>query len=487
MKLQRAIAAATRGLVRALPRAFAGALACVGAASAAQAQELKPEVVPSAVIQAPLDTAVGLRADGPVGKVVVSQPETVQVGLAGPDGVYLIGSQYGTTNLLIYDREGRLSQTMDVRVGYDAQALRDLLADALPGEAITVRQLSNNLLIEGEVSTPSVAAIAERLAQQVAPDGVVSRLHARASQVLLDVKIMEVSDRSLREISGAISITNGPELSLSLGGGGIGAEAPHGVAQVRGGSGRVQLDATLRALEEKGRLHIVAQPSLVALSGEKAEFRAGGEIPFPMPADIGKVTIQFRPYGAAMNFTPVVQENGTIRVALEAELSDLDPSVSLRVNGLLVPGLKVRRATTSVDLRDGEPFLIAGLFEDSSERTTREPPFLGRIPVLGKILSPVFQAVRKSEPRRELAILVTPHLSGQVTSPLGERSLLAEASPPPPVQADVDPPRTPKSASAPRGPPLRALVAEVRDALRPPVRWAKMAASRFTAALLGRA
>jgi pilus assembly protein CpaC len=488
MKLHRAMVVAMRGLRRTLSRALVGAMACacvMASPPTAQAQELATEPTPGAAVETSLDMAIGLRANGPVGKVVVSQPETAQVAPAGDDALYLIGSQPGTTNLLVYDRAGRLSQTVDVRVGPDAQALRDLLADALPGEAITVKGLSSSLLLEGEVSSPSVAAIAETLAERIAPDAVISRLHARSSQVLLEVRIVEVSSRRLKDISTAILVTNGPELSVAIGQAASGGpDPPFGVARIQAHAGRLRLDATLRALEDKGELHVVAQPSLVALSGETASFRAGGEFPFPIPADAGKITIEFRPYGAAMKFQPVVQENGLIRIALEAELSDIDSSVALNVEGITVPGLKMRRAATTTELRDGEAFMIAGLFEDSSERTTREPPFLSRVPVLGPVLGPVFRALSKKEAHRELAIVVTPRISGQVASPLGQRSLLAQAEPEPP---STDPGRTPKSVSAPRGPPLRAFVAEVRDALRPPARWVKQAASRFSAALRGRA
>ncbi|HEX7884519.1 MAG TPA: pilus assembly protein N-terminal domain-containing protein [Phenylobacterium sp.] len=485
MKLHRIIAPAVRGLQRMLPRALVGAVACAlatAASPAAQAQELLSEAVAAITLHAPIDKAIGLEALGPVGKVIVSQPETAQVGPT-PDGLYLIGSQPGTTNILVYDRQGRLSQNVNVQVGYDAQTLRQTLADALPGEPIVVKQLSSSLLLEGEVSRPSVMAIAERLAEQIAPDAVISRLHAQSSQVLLEVRIMEVSERSLKDIGAAVQLTNGPELTVAAGGTPIGVDAPFGIAQASAHSGRLRLDAAVRALEDRGELRVVAQPSLVALSGETATFRAGGEFPFPVPQDKNKVTVAFRPYGAAMTFRPTVQENGTIRVALDTELSDIDPSLSLSVAGFSVPGLKVRRVSTVADLRDGEAFLMAGLFEESSERYARDLPFLSRIPVLERALAPVLRAVRKREVHRELAILVTPRISTQASSPLGEQSLLAQAEPVSPT----DIPGTPKSVSAPRGPPLRAIMAEAGQVLRPPVRWVKQAASRFTAALFRRA
>jgi pilus assembly protein CpaC len=488
MELHRAVATAMRSLRCAPLRALVGAVACAGALtlwSPAKAQEFASEPTPVATVQAPLDMAVGLHADGPpIGKVVVSQPETAQVGPAGSERLYVIGSQPGTTNLLVYDRQGRLSQSLDVQVGPDAQALREVLAEALPGEAITVKGSPSSLLLEGEVSSPSVLAIAERLAERLAPDAVISRLHARSNQVRLDVKFLEVSNVSLREIDTALSVTNGAELAVSVGGPALGIDTAHGVAAVSVDAGRLRLDAAVRALESRGELRIVAEPSLVARSGETAKFRAGGEFPFPMPND-GKVTIEFRPYGAGMTFQPIVQENGLIRVSLEAELSEVDPSVGLRLANFNVPGLKVRRATTAVELRDGESFVIAGLFEDSSERLAREPPFLSRIPVIGPVLQPLLQSTRKKDTRRELAIIVTPRIGGQVSSPVDDRALLAEAHPP--QGPLIDAPRTPKSASAPRGPPLRALVAEVRDVLRPPIRWVAHAASRVTSALLGRA
>lgn len=482
MKLHRAIAAATRGLL-ASSRALASVLACVGAigvSSPAIAEELPSETMVRSTIHAPLDKGVGLQAEGPVGKVVVAQPETAQVGPA-PDGLYVIGSQVGTTNLLVYDRQGSLTQTLDIHVGYDAQALRDLLAEALPGEPIVVKQLSSTLLLEGEVSSPSVAAIAERLAEQVAPDAVVSRLHARAAQVLLDVRIVEVSQSGLRDVAAAVRVTNGPDLTIATRGEPIGLDPPFGSAQFTAREGRLRLDAALQALEASGQLRVLAEPSLVALSGETASFRAGGEFPFPVPQDLDKIAIEFKPYGAAMTVRPVIRENGTIRVALDTELSDIDPSVSLRVAGFNVPALRTRRAVTVADLRNGETFMIAGLLEDSSERSARDVPFVGRMPILGRALAPLLGASRRKEARRELAILVTPRTAAQVSSPLAERMAPSDTQPAP---VATSPPVT---ALHPRASPLRTLAADVRNLLRPPARWAKQAASRVTAIFRDRA
>lgn len=472
-------------LPRALARACVGLFACAGALAAipcpaAEAQELASEAAPAQVMQAPLDKSVGLKAVGDIGKVVVSQPDTVQVGSATPDQLYVIGRDVGVTNLLVYDRDGRLTQTIDLHVGYDAQALRELLAEALPDETITVKGLSSTVLLEGEVSSPAVLFIAERLAERVAPGAVISRLHARSSQVRLEVRIVEVSSRGLTEVSSALAVTDGSNL-LAVGGGPIGVDPPHSTAQLHATSGRYTLDATLRALESRGELRVVAEPSMVALSGEMAKFRSGGEFPYPVPADDHQIAIQFRPYGAAMTFQPRIQENGLIRVSIDAELSTIDSAIGLRVAGLNVPGLSMRRASTVAELRDGQSFLLAGLFEESSEREARQTPWLAEIPVIGQAV----RALRKKESRRELAFIVTARVGEQASSPLaGEVQLATAPGSEPPATVSS---RTPKSVSAPRGPPLRAMVAEVRQALRPPVRWIKQAALRFASTFTGRA
>lgn len=482
MKIRSAILAATRRLRLALSPAriaFCAIASALVLAPEASAQELQSESVATETIQAPLDKSIDLKVLGPVGKIVVSQPETVQVRAAGPDHVYVIGSEAGVTNLLVYDRDGRLTQTLDVAVGYDAQALRDLLAEALPGEPITVKGLSSTLLLEGEVSSPAVQAIAERLAERIAPDSWISRLHARQNQVRLEVRIVEVTSRALVDVSAALAIREGRNL-LRIGNGPIGAEPPQTSAQLRVTPGGFSLDATLKALETRGELRIVAEPNLVTLSGETAQFLAGGEFPYPVP-DGDKITVQFRPYGAAVTFQPTVQDNGLIRVRLDAQLSALDPANGLRSSTITVPALSMRRAATVADLRDGETLLIAGLFEDSVQRDVDQTPWLSDAPVIG----PAFRSWRKTESRRELAFLVTATVGAEATSPIADEDAAPRGRPP--VRATPTPPKTPISASAPRGPPLRLMGAEVRDALRPPVRWLKQFARRFVKTLTARA
>jgi pilus assembly protein CpaC len=175
----------------------------------------------------------------------------------------------------------------------------------------------------------------------------------------------------------------------------------------RGGSGPVNIDTALQALEEKGAVRTLAKPNLVAISGQKASFLAGGEFPFPVPADDDKIVVEFRPYGVRLNFTPVVQDNGWVRLAVEPEVSQLDFANAITLQGLVIPALTVRRAATTLELRPGDTFAMAGMFQRSSENANQQTPFVGDVPILGAL----FRSARWKRSETELLIIVTPRLS----------------------------------------------------------------------------
>lgn len=469
-------------IARRLGRAFLGvslasaALATAFPGRAAAPEELAPEVPPVLELRTPVDSSIPLHALGPVQTVVVTQPEVVKVGAAGPENLYVQGRELGATNLLVFGREGRLTQTVAVRVGYDAESLRETLAAALPEEPIEVTGLSAGLLLSGEVSSPAALRIAEDLAERAAPGAIFSRMRARESQVRLDVRIVEASSRRLRDLGAALSMTDGTHVAARVGGGLVGVEAPQTIASGHIDAGRYAVDAALRALEAKGEVRIVAEPTLVALSGATASFLAGGELPYPVPQDDGEVSVAFRAYGAALTFTPEVQANGLIRVALDTEVSAVDRAASLRLADVTIPALKMRRATTAVELREGQSLIIAGLFEGESERLAQGTPAFGKIPILGAI----FRSARAEDNRRELAIIVTPTLTSP--APAADPPPAAPASPAQVSQTDAPKP-SPKVEASPRGPPLKVLVREVRDVLAPPLRWIKRKVAAFATAL----
>jgi pilus assembly protein CpaC len=421
--------------VLAIGRALGAAVAAVVALAAApglaaDAEYLAPEASAVSTLHVPMGKSAALRVNGPVSRIVVAQPEIAQVAAAGPHGVYVMGRDHGATNLLVYGRNAELLQVVNIAVGYDGQQLEDDLRAALPDERVTVETLNGGLLLRGQVSTSEAAEAVTALAEHAAPGAVVSQLDVRPSQVMLEVQLVEISEETLRDL-GAQVTADGAHLALRSGSGLIGGEAPQTRARVHGELAGLDLAAAVQALEQRGEARMVAQPRLVALSGEKAGFLAGGEFPYPVPQDDGKITIQFRPYGAALNVVPTVQANGMIRLRLASELSSLDMRNALRLGGVTVPALLTRRASTTADLKDGETLLIAGLFQDGSDTQTRSTPFLGRL----------LAAERYKAQRLQLSLMVTAHLVGGAASDAREARDLARADEIVSREVDPDPPK----------------------------------------------
>ena len=310
--------------------ALALAAGLVAAPQAAADDLIVPEAPAAETIRASLGKAVPLRAAGGIQRVVVSQPEIAQVRLAGSDQLYVIGLEVGATNLLIYDTEGRLSQTLDVQVGYDAGALQESLDQLLPERSLTVTPLARGVLIEGEVTTPAEAEVVRALAERVAPEAVITQVHIQDQSVQVDVQIVETSSDRLREIGAALSIRN-ESIALATRDAPIGVEAAQLSALARGRAEGFDLRGSLRALEERGEARVLAQPIVVVASGETGSARAGGELPFPVPTDPDRVVVEFRPYGAGVKVKPTLQANGLVKLELEAELSEIDPQARVRL------------------------------------------------------------------------------------------------------------------------------------------------------------
>lgn len=391
----------------------AAALACAPVATPAWSQafvasSLVGELAPSRVITVPKDKSVAFRLLGAAGQIVVAQPDVAEIVANTDRSVYVRGKALGTTNILIYDTAHRLIEVIDVRVAQDIESLRADLAAALPGEPIRIIPMAGGVLLSGEVSTTSVANRAKAIAERYAPQGVTSDLTVQAAQqVMLEVRIIEASRSALRDFGVNLDIQNNSGIVFGSGAGLIGANAAQGTLTVSTNVGPTSIEATLRALEERGVIRTLARPNLAAISGEEATFLAGGEFPYPVPTGQGDITIQFKPFGVTLKFTPVVQDGGLIRLKVSPEVSQLDTRQSLRLSGIEVPSLLVRRAATTIELKDGETFAIAGLFQQDYANTVSQIPWAGDIPVLGSL----FRSSRWKKQETELLILVTPRLT----------------------------------------------------------------------------
>jgi pilus assembly protein CpaC len=405
------------------------------AGSPALADAMAPEQAPTRVISVPKDKSQSFRLDEPATKIVVAQPDIAEVVATTDRSFYVRGIGVGSTNLLVYGPGGRLLQVIDVRVGYDAKALQSDLSIAFPGEDVHVQTLGEGVLLTGTVSTDSVATRAKVLADKFAPDGgATSVLLVRASQeVVLEVRVMEATRSALQDVGFSGTITSG-NLGMNFGSGLIGNVPANGEVRFSTHAGRNGIDLQLQALEDKGIVRTLARPNLVAVSGGKASFLAGGEFPYPVPqnAAVGSNTstigIDFRPYGVKLNFQPIVQDNGLIRLAVNPEVSQLDQANGIKIGGVQIPGLITRRADTTVEIRDGDSLAIGGLFLHDYTNDIRQYPGLGSIPVLGAL----FRSSRWKRDETELVIIVTPHIvtatdfeRAAKTTSIGEREPLS--------------------------------------------------------------
>ena len=398
----------------------------------ATAEILSSEAVPTTALRVTVGKSAPLVVTGDVELIVLSQPEIAKVDQVGPQSLYVIGREIGATNLLLYGPNARLLQVVNIEVGYDGLQLQQELAATLPDERITVENLNGGLLLRGTVSTPQAAAIANDLAERATAGGVISILDVRPDQILLEMQLVEVSEETLRDIGVDLGV-QGSGVSFGSGTGLIGIDPPQSLIAGSGRLAGLDLNALLRSLEQRGSARILARPQLLALSGEKASFRSGGEFPFPVPTRDG-VTVEFKPYGTAISVLPTVQTNGLIRLDLSAEISSIDPRNSLRIGNLTVPALSTRRAATSLELRDGERFVLAGLFSEAEQDQVSQTPWAGNLPLVGNL----FRAVRTKSQHMQLAIIVTAHVidgpDARAAMPMEPADLLADAADAGPLQ-----------------------------------------------------
>ncbi|MXO75232.1 type II and III secretion system protein family protein [Altererythrobacter aerius] len=376
-------------------------------------------------IEVPVNKSQVVSADRAIARAMVGNAEVADVLPISERSVYVLGKKFGTTSLTLYDRANRVIAVMDVEVGPDVEGLRTQMADLVPGQPIEARISAGNLLLTGMVNDPGAAARAAQLAKAYAGDQVINMITIGGSQqVMLEVKFAEVN-RQIGEklqISGFGISDNGTFRGALGEGASLNAEDglklgaisdAFGIISKAFSIGSLNLDATLDVLERKGLSKTLAEPTLVALSGERASFLAGGEFPIPVAQSSGggdgggqAITVEFKPFGVSLGFTPTVLGDGVISLVVEPEVSSIDSSASVTVNGLTVPGLQTRRASTTVELRDGESFAIAGLLRRDFQTTVRQLPLLGNIPILGAL----FRSSGFQRGETELMIVITPRL-----------------------------------------------------------------------------
>lgn len=374
-------------------------------------------------LEVSLNKSEVVTADRPIARAMVGNPAVADVMPISDRSIYVLGLSTGTTSLTLYDKANRVIAVMDISVGPDVEGIRREMADLLPGERVDARISGGKIILSGTVTDAGAAARAVQIARVFAKEDVVNLMSVGGSQqVMLEVRFAEVN-RNVGEQLGVRGFGVGSDVEFAIGdgvsasttAGGLAVDAvsgAYGILHTIFSIGDLSIDAYLDTLERKGLSKTLAEPTLIALSGEPAEFLAGGEFPVPVAqgggtgTGNGGITVEFKPFGVGLGFTPTVLSDGVINLVVAPEVSSIDPSASVTVGGISVPGLQTRRAKTTLELRDGQSFAIAGLLRQDFQTSVRQLPFLGSIPILGSL----FRSTSFQKGETELLIVVTPRL-----------------------------------------------------------------------------
>ena len=422
------------------PNGLLLALACAMAFPAASAaQQAGP--LAAAPLRIITGKSVVIRLETRLKRILLSNPAVIDALAMNPNEVVVEAKAPGTSSLILWDESGT-SRMMDVTVDLDVASLRTAIDQAYPGRSIEVEADGGRLILTGRVPSQHAEDELVKMAGVYSKD-VVDSLGQQAShqrQILLEVKVAEVDRTRLDQIGfnflstgagntlgtlstqqfGPITGAGGAPLQITGGtsGGSGGASAGFGLSDLLNifiFRPDLNFGAIIKALEENSVLQILAEPNLLALSGSKASFLAGGEFPFPVVQggqNLGVVTIQFRPFGVRLDFDGTIGDDNTVRLQVSPEVSSLDFTNAVTVSGFTVPAIATRRAETEVELRDGQSFAIAGLLNEQTTAQLSKIPGIGDVPVLGKL----FQSRSIQKSKSELVVLVTPRIVDPVST-----------------------------------------------------------------------
>jgi len=381
----------------------------------------------------------------PLEQVVIGSPDVADIKLLSARRVLILGIKPGRTNLVFRQKDGDLVALMDVSVGYDLSGIKYKLHELMPNEqGIQVRDTNDRVILSGEASSAIAQDKALAVARSFVPADKVTNLLqvAGGQQVMLEARIAEVSRSSMKELglesqfldgSGNWGVVFGKALTNPFG-----TISPQDFATASlvnpVSSLSLPLNSlrvSLQALEEKGLAKTLAEPNLVALSGQEANFLAGGEFPIPVTqgGTNAAITIDYKTFGVGLRFTPTVLDSDKINLKLVSEVSELDFINGITQAGIKLPSFSTRRAGTTVELADGQSFAIAGLMSNSMDNAISQFPLLGNIPVLGAL----FRSSKYQRNESELVLVVTARLVGAVNK--GQLALPTDVFMPP---SDID-------------------------------------------------
>jgi pilus assembly protein CpaC len=431
-----------------LPRAallLAAALTSVSGESWAQTRIAFANQTHTTTVSVVLGKSEDVHTDQRLVDIAVGDPGVADVNPLTDHALSILGKKIGTTRVTVYGEDKRPVGIFDVEVAYDISRLAAEIA-RLSGGGIRVSSVNGRIMLSGTSPDAVTLDRAVTVARQFVPDPINTVEVLQAQQIMLEVRFIEASRQASRELGvqwnvfGSHTVANigsqqpavnlpittpggafqqpganvggysvlpptvtGTPLSTAVAAGVLSGSSPFGflVSQL-GGSVQMQINA----LEQRGLARSLAEPNLVALSGDTASFLAGGQFPVPEANGLGTVTFAYQPYGVGLAFTPTVLKNGVINLVIKPEVSEIDTAHTVTVAGTSVPGLITRKASTTLELRDGQSFMLGGLLQNQTTTAQDQLPWLGDVPVLGAL----FRSAQYQKNETDLVILVTPHI-----------------------------------------------------------------------------
>lgn len=372
------------------------------------------------LVNLPRGSSMGVELPSEAKDIVVSNPQVADAILHSARRITLLGLAAGETDVLFLDAAGRAILSLRVRVDAGTAALQDTLSRVVPGGRIHAEAVNDSIILTGNVNSPAEAQRAVQTARAFVsgPEKVINMIGVAGSdQVTLKVRVVEVQRSVMKQLGVSTDILRSGDIHTY----GFGKGAEFGVNGVQGGSGGLCIGQTsasttgsacLDAFERVGLVRTLAEPHLTSANGEASSFLAGGEFPVPASRDReGQVSVEYKPYGVALAFRPVVLDEGRISLQIKVEVSELTPNGGITLGAgtpqsVTLPGITVRRTENTVEIPSGGAMMIAGLLQETTRQAVDSLPGLTNVPILGGL----FRSRDYLTGETELVVIVEPYL-----------------------------------------------------------------------------
>jgi len=361
-----------------------------------------------------INTSRIITTDHKIPQVLVDNETVVRAQPISANQVQISALRTGFTSLTVWDDKNH-EFTVDVLVYGDARELENLLLTEFPDATLRVRPLASSVVISGYVPQVEMVSRIIKMAEDYYPNVINNITVGGVQQILLHVKVMEVSRTKLRKFGFDWALFTGDDGIIQNASGliadyslvpGMGQVLSSGGENIAGSivDGGTSFFGFLEALRQYNMVKVLAEPTLVTVSGRPASFSSGGEFPILVPQSLGTVSVEYREFGTRVDFVPIVLGNGRVRLEVRPQISEIDPSRSVTINNTTVPGLRTRWADTAVEMNAGQTLALAGLIQTQTEAENKGLPWLSDLPWVGA----AFRRVEEQHNEIELLILVTP-------------------------------------------------------------------------------